>query len=193
MENQSGELFPRKWSSSFPTSLSLVWWEALLLLGSGALAVVLHQVLRMPLQLPGRHGIEWMALLVLSRSMSRFRWAGGLSGLGAAVCSLLPIWGALDDPLIWLFYLVPGIVMDLAFTALPHWREQIWFLAGLGGLAHATKPLGRWAINLATGLPYSSLWVGVGYPLATHLLFGVVGGLLGGLIAWGVRRVSSKG
>ena len=47
------------------TNLSAV--EALLMLGLGAAAVVLHQTLRAPLNLPGRHGLEWMALLVIGR------------------------------------------------------------------------------------------------------------------------------
>ena len=61
---------------------SLARWELLLLVSSGALAVVLHQILRMPLGLPGRHGIEWMALLVIGRAATHRRGAGTLASAG---------------------------------------------------------------------------------------------------------------
>jgi hypothetical protein len=174
------------------SKLNLAWWEAGLLVGLGAAAVVLHQALRLPLELPGRHGIEWMALLVLGRSLSRSKTAGTLTGLGAAFTSILPIWGALDDPFIWLIYLVPGLVMDFAFARLPRWTNSLIFLASLGALAHGTKPLARWLINLATGFPYGSLLWGVFYPLGLHMAFGAAGGLLGALVALGVRKLSDR-
>jgi hypothetical protein len=188
-----GESSLKSKSKDFLNSLSLAWWEALLLLGSGALAVVLHQSLRLPLGLPGRHGIEWMALLVLGRSTSRFRWAGSLTSTGAALTLLMPVWGVRDDPFIWLIYLLPGIVMDLVFYWLPQLQNKLWFWAGLGGLAHATKPLARWVISLASGWAYGSLLNGMLYPLSTHILFGMLGGLLGAAISLtGKRLIESK-
>jgi hypothetical protein len=148
------------------------------LLGLGIAAVVLQAVLRWPLKLPGHHGLEWMALLMIGRSTSRYRWAAGLSSVGAATCSVLPLWGS-DDPLIWLSYLLPGLLIDVGFRLGQSWQANIWFLACLGGLAHATKPLIRLVVNLISGWPYGSLLGGVAYPLATHILFGFVGGLLG--------------
>ena len=175
------------------SSLSLVWWEALLLLGCGALAVVLHQSFRFPLGLPGRHGIEWMALLVLGRSTSRFRWAGSLTSTGAALTSLLPLWGMRDDPFIWLIFLLPGFVMDFVFYWVPELQSKLWFWVSLGGLAHATKPLVRWAISFGSGWAYGSLLYGVAYPLATHVLFGMAGGLLGAAISLaGKRMIENK-
>ncbi|GAP12586.1 hypothetical protein LARV_00322 [Longilinea arvoryzae] len=183
-----GTVSQKKSLSSFLNSANLTALEALLMLGVGASAVVLHQVLRAPLDLPGRHGLEWMALLVIGRSFGRSRYAGSLASIGAAITAVLPMWAGFDDPLIWLIYLLPGPIMDLAFARFSRWQGNLAFLAVLGGLAHATKPLVRWVINLVTGFPYGSLLWGVGYPLATHILFGAAGGLLGGLVVWGVRR-----
>jgi len=188
-----GVLSLKSKSKDVLNSLSLAWWEALLLIGSGALAVVLHQSLRFPLGLPGRHGIEWMALLVLGRSTSRFRWAGSLTSTGAALTSLMPVWGVRDDPFIWVIYLLPGIVMDLVFYWLPQLQSKLWFWASLGGLAHATKPLARWAISLGSGWAYGSLLYGVAYPLTTHILFGLIGGLLGAAISLTGKRLIERG
>jgi hypothetical protein len=188
----NGTFSPKIVSKAFPTEWALTWWEALLLLGSGALAVVLHQSFRLALGLPGYHGIEWMALLIMGRSFSRFRGAGTLSSLGAAGVSMLPIWGAMDDPFIWLIYLLPGPVMDLAFRYLPCYANKLWFLMILGGLAHTTKPVARLVITILSGWLFGSFRYGVVYPIASHLLYGMIGGLLGALLVLGIHRVLPK-
>lgn len=178
-------------SKSFPTDWALTWWEALLLLGAGAFAVVLHQSFRWPLGLPGHHGIEWMALLLLGRASSRFRGAGSLTSLGAAATALLPGWG-FSDPFIWLIYLVPGPVMDVAFRYLPRYADKVWFFMLLGGLAHVTKPVIRLVIAVVSGWSFGSFRYGVAYPIASHFLYGLIGGLLGALLVLGLQRLTPK-
>lgn len=187
----NGISFPKNISKAFPTDWTLKWWEALLLIGSGVTAVVLHRALDLSLGLPGHHGIEWMTLMILGRASSRFRGAGTLTSLGAASASMLPF---LQDgnPFAWLFYLLPGLVMDLAFRYLPRFANKLWFLILLAGLAHVTKPIGQLTINLITGWPFGSFRYGILYPFASHLLFGMIGGLLGGMILLGIQRASKK-
>jgi hypothetical protein len=189
---ETGTLSQKKTLSSVLSKAQVAWWEALLLFGLGATAVLLHQALRAPLNLPGRHGLEWMALLILGRALSRSRVAGSITSVGAATFSVLPIWGAVHDPFIWLIYLVPGLLMDFVFAKLPGMTGKLWFLALLGSLAHATKPLIRLVITLITGFPFGSLLYGILYPLGSHLLFGLLGGLLGGLLALGVQKSVKK-
>jgi len=169
----------------------LKWWEALLLIGSGIMAVVLHRAYDLSLGLPGHHGIEWMALMILGRASSRFRGAGTLTGIGASFASTTPLLHG-ENPFTWLFYLLPGPVMDFAFHYLPRFANKFWFLVLLSGLAHATKPIGQLTINLITGWPFGSFRFGVLYPFASHLLFGMIGGLLGALIVLGVQRSSKS-
>jgi hypothetical protein len=188
----NGTFSPKTASKAFPTEWALTWWEAMLLLGSGALAVVLHQGFRLPLGLPGHHGIEWMALLIMGRAFSRFRGAGTLSSLGAASVSMLPVWGAAHDPFIWLIYLLPGPLMDIAFRYLPRYAGKLWFLMLLGGLAHITKPVARLVITILSGWSFGSFRYGVAYPIASHLLYGMIGGLLGALLVLGMQRLTPK-
>lgn len=178
-------------SKAFPTDWTLKWWEALLLFGGGALAVVLHRAYDLSLGLPGHHGMEWMALMIIGRASSRFRGAGTLTSVGASFASALPFLHG-ENPFTWLFYLLPGPVMDLAFRYLPLYANKLWFLVLLGGFAHATKPMGQFIMNLFTGWPFGSFRYGVLYPFASHLLFGMIGGLVGALIVLGVQRASSK-
>jgi hypothetical protein len=187
----NGTAYPRTASKAYPTDWTIRWWEALLLLGSGVTAVILHRAFDLSLGLPGHHGIEWMALMSLGCASSRFRGAGTLTSLGAAFASTMPFLHG-GNPFTWLFYLLPGPVMDLAFRYLPRFANKAWFLVLLGGLAHATKPLGQLIMNLITGWPFGSFRYGVLYPFASHLLFGMIGGLLGGLILLGIRRLGPK-
>ncbi len=192
MMQSDGALSLRRSSNRFLGSIDFAWWEALLLLGGGALAVVLHQTTRFPMGLPGRHGLEWMAILLVGRASSRSRYAGSLVGTGAAAFSLLPLWGVGHDPFLWLLYLVPGLLIDIAYSEPPSWRASLWLLPLVAGLAFATKPLIRWVISLLTGLPYGSLLMGLGYPLLTHFLFGLLGGVLGALAVMGARKIKAK-
>ena len=187
----NGIAYPKSASRAFPTDWMLSWWEALLLIGSGVTAVVLHRAFDTSLGLPGHHGVEWMALMIIARVSSRFRGAGTLSSVGASFASTLPFLQG-GNPYAWLFYLLPGILMDFAFRYLPRYADQIWFLILLGGLAHTTKPIGQLTVNLITGWPFGSFRYGVLYPFAGHLLFGMIGGLLGALIVLGIQRYSQK-
>ena len=178
-------------SRTFPTDWTIAWWEALLLIGGGVAAVVLHRATDMSLGLPGHHGIEWMALLIISRMSSRFRGAGTLTSVGASFASMLPFLQG-GNPYAWLFYLLPGLVMDFDFRYLPRLTNQLWFLVLLAGFAHMTKPVGQLTVNLLTGWPFGSFRYGVLYPFTGHLLFGMIGGLLGAWIVLGIRRNSQK-
>lgn len=186
----AGEFFPKNKSRRLPNSRALVWAEVLLLAASGAAVVALHEFLRLPLGLPGRHGIEWMALLLLGRSASRLSGAASLASAGAAFTSLLPFWRG-DDPFVWLAYLVPGLVLDAAYRLWPRFVSKAWFIVLLGALAHASKPILRLMINLITGFPFGSFRYGVVYPIWTHLLFGLIGGLMAVAIMWGIKRAGS--
>ena len=187
----NGIAYPKTASRSFPTDWTLNLWEALLLIGSGVTTVVLHRTFDLSLGLSGHHGIEWMALLILGRVSSRFRGAGTLTGIGAAFASTLPFLHG-GNTLTWFFYLIPGPVMDFAFHYLPRFKDKFWFLVLLGGLAHITKPLSQLSINLITGWPFGSFRYGVLYPISSHLLFGMIGGLLAALILLASSTLLSK-
>jgi hypothetical protein len=161
------------------------------LIGGGVMAVILHRTTDLSLGLPGHHGIEWMAIMILGRASSRFRGAGTLTSIGASFASVLPFLHG-NNPFTWIFYLLPGPVMDLAFRYLPRYADKLWFLVLLGGFAHVTKPIGQLTVNLLTGWPIGSFRFGVVYPFASHILYGMIGGMLGALILFGIRLISSK-
>lgn len=178
-------------SKVFQTEWSLTWLEALLLIGGGVMAVVIHRTTDLSLGLPGHHGIEWMALMMLGRASSKFRGAGTLTSIGASFASTMPFLQG-DNPFTWLFYLFPGPVMDVAFRYLPNYANKIWFMVLLGGLAHMTKPIGQLTMNLITGWPFGSFRYGIVYPFVSHFFFGLIGGLLGALVVLGINKLSEN-
>ena len=187
----NGTPSPRNISRSYPTEWSLSWLEALLLIGGGVMAVILHRTTDLSLGLPGHHGIEWMALMIIGRASSKYRGAGTLTSIGASFASVLPILHG-DNPFTWMYYLLPGPVMDLAFRYLPRYANKLWFMVLLGGFAHMTKPIGQVTVNLLTGWPIGSFRFGILYPFTSHLLFGMIGGLLGALVVLGSHHASKK-
>ena len=178
-------------SKAFPTDWSLSWIEALLLIGSGVLAVVIHRNTDLSLGLPGHQGIAWMAILIIGRMSSRFRGAGSLAGIGASAATFIPALHT-ANPFTALFYLLPGPVMDFAFYYFPRYANKLWFLVLIGGLAHVTKPIGQLVVNLVMGWPFGSFRFGVLYPIASHLLFGLIGGFIGAIIMLGFHHLSKK-
>ncbi len=114
MEKPTGDSSVSRLSRLYQTSLLGTLTEVLLLVILGVLIVALYSMLRWPIKLPGHHGIEWMALLVAGRLISRRRWGATISSTSAAIFSLMPVWG-LKDPLAPLTYFVPGILLDIGF------------------------------------------------------------------------------
>jgi hypothetical protein len=163
--------------------------QILWLVALGCLQVWLHEAFRFPLHLPGRHGLEGMALLALARCSSGMRGAATVSASGAAAFSLLPAWRA--DPFDPLLYLLPGLVMDAGWRAAPRLTARPLATALLAALAHATKPLARAALQQVTPVVFGSMAAGALFPLATHLAFGFAGGLVGAT-TWRALRGSRR-
>ncbi len=183
-----GSFWTRNW---FEGSKARTIAQVAFLLGLGLVAVVLHVSFRLPLQLHGRHGVEWMALLLLGRLSVNRRWSASTVGLGAASASFLPYWG-FKDPLMPLLFLLPGLIVDGGFRLFDRWGRSLPFLLFAGALAHASKPLVRGVGAATFGLKYGFLKDGLLYGVFLHLVFGAVGGLLAYLYVIGSRRLEGR-
>lgn len=171
-----GRLSPKTISRAFPIRLLYDFTEIILLAGIGAAGVLIHAYLRIPMKLPGHHGIIYMALLLSGRLISGKRFASGYSSMGAAVMLLIPL--GFKDPFIPVIYLFPGFIVDIFFYSFKSVQPKVFLLAIICGLAYMTIPITRIFITMATGFPYGSLATGFLYPLFTHFIFGFAGGLI---------------
>ncbi len=154
--------------------------RALFLASLGVTIVALERGFNWSLQLPGHHGLEAMALLVLARLSCTNPWSATLVGASAAVAA--PFLGASHGVLMPLFYVLPGLVLDLGYRLSPRFGRALLFLPVLAALAYAAKPAVRVFANQALGMQFGSLRAGPVYPIITHLLFGFLGALAAVLV-----------
>jgi len=153
----------------------------LFLASLGIAIVLLEQAFRWPLQLPGHHGLEAMALLVFGRLSCSNPWSATMVGASAAVAA--PFVGADHGVLMPLFYVLPGLVIDLGYRLRPQLLARLLLaLPVLAALAFATKPVLRVVANQVFGMPFGSLRAGPVYPILTHLMFGFLGALAAVLV-----------
>lgn len=166
--------------------------EYLLLFGIGIVAIMLHARLRTPLNIPGHHGIEFMALLMAGRVASKVKWASSISSLGIGLVLLFPAFG-FSDPFMGLVYILPGIVVDIFYNLTWKSKYHLMIIALISGLAYYTIPFGRLFINVVTGFPYHS-FIKHGYliPLLTYFIFGSIGGFAGAGITSSLLKYFSK-
>lgn len=155
--------------------------RAAFLVSLGVAIVLLEQAFRWPLQLPGHHGLEAMALLVFGRLSCTNPWSATLVGASAAVAA--PFVGADHGVLMPLFYVLPGIVLDAGYRLWPRLVSQaLLFLPLVAAVAFAAKPVVRVVANQWFGMPFGSLRAGPVYPILTHLMFGFLGALAAVLV-----------
>jgi hypothetical protein len=166
--------------------------EYLVLFSLGMIAILLHARLRTPLNIPGHHGLEFMAILMAGRVASKIKWASSISSLGIGCILLFPVFG-FKDPFMGINFMLPGILIDVFYVLSRKFKYQMLVLAVIAGLAYFTIPLSRLLIHFITGYPYSS-FIKFGYtiPLVSHLLFGMAGGFAGSGVTLSIIKYFRK-
>lgn len=165
-------------SSLFPSRIAGVLAEVIFLLFLGMLAMVIHAKLRIPLQLPGRQGILFLTLIILGRGLSRFPYAGSIMCSGSALI-LAASWLGFREPLAPVVYLMVGFILDILYY---NFRKVMPFVLATVlscSIGWMCIPLIKLVIASTTGMLFTSFRYGIAWPIATHLIFGMAGGLLG--------------
>lgn len=158
----------------------------------GVLSVVMHETVRLPLQLPGHHGLEAMALLVIARLTCTHPLSATITALSSATTAMAI--GAGHGWVSPLFIVLPGLVLDLGMLLLKRLPMTLLLVAlpFVAAFAHATKPLMRLGLWQGYGMQFGSFRHGVIWPFATHLAFGFVGALIAVLMWYGWDRATRR-
>ena len=152
----------------------------------GVIAGLLHVHLRYPLNIPGHHGLEWMAVLLFGRSLSTYRFAAGSVAAGAATSYLLqsaflPLAHEVKPVLI---FLLSGFAADIIYLSLRNKMPGLVTAGLTGSLAFITKPAVMYSLYLGTGMHVGMFVKHPDYlPFVSHFLFGLAGGTGGYLLA----------
>jgi len=162
-------------------------FQLILLALLAVLIVVAKIALRLPLQMPGHSGIFWMAIVIVAAGVVPKRGAASLVGLTSGIIAAvfgLGDFGALDTLL---SYTAVGVGVDLALLLLGSPTNLVAaVLAGTFG--HMMKFLVKWALATVIGAPAGFVALGLARSLLGYLVFGALGGLLGGLTLAALRR-----
>ena len=162
-------------------------FQLVLLALLAALIVVAKIALRLPLQLPGHSGIFWMAIIVVAAGVVPKLGAASLVGLTSGLLAAflgLGDFGALETLL---SYTLVGVGTDLALLLLRH-PENLLVAGLVGVLGHLAKFLVKWGLGAITGAPMGFVALGLTRSLVGYIIFGAIGGLLGGLTLAALRR-----
>ena len=162
-------------------------FQLILLTLFAALIVVAKIALRLPLQLPGHSGIFWMAIIVVAAQVVPRPGAASLVGLSSGLLAAflgLGDFGALDTVL---SYSMAGVGVDLALLLLGS-PENLLTATIAGLIGHLAKFLVKWAIGLISGAPIGFVALGLARTLISYIIFGAIGGLLGGLTLAALRK-----
>ncbi len=155
-------------------------FQLILLALLSVLIVVAKIALRLPLQLPGHSGIFWMAIVIVAAGVVPKRGAASLVGLTSGIIAAvmgLGDFGALDTLL---SYTAVGVGTDLSLLLLGS-PTNLTTAALAGTLGHTAKFLVKWALATAIGAPAGFVALGLARSLLGYVVFGTLGGLLGGL------------
>jgi hypothetical protein len=179
----SGTASPARWSNGSSPKAAL-GVELTLLLGAGMAAALLHESFRWPLHMPGRHGLDWLAILMSARLLSARPGAALAVACGAALTAL----AAGSNVLRPLTYLLQGVVLDGLFLLLGRRSAMPLVAMAIGALVHAVSPLLKNLIGAQGLWSFDSLSQGLGYPLVAHALFGAIGAGCAALAVGAWRR-----
>ena len=189
----NGNVQQKSWLKGFLTDSRVeTVLEAILLFLAGVLAITLHARLRIPMNIPGHHGVEFMAIILAARLASKMKWASSISAMGIGIFILFPVLG-FNDPMMGFNYMLPCFFMDFAWQNTRNKKYANLMLALAAGFAYMLIPISRLVTTFTTGFPYSS-FIKHGYvtPVVTFLIFGFLGGLLGSGIYKLVKRLLHK-
>jgi hypothetical protein len=177
----SGDSFQERKSGAIEPLGELTRERLMLLLALGAGVVILEELFRFALKLPGHHGLEAMALLAFARLSCHYRWSASIAAVAsAATAAALGVGHGALTPVL---YLLPGLFIDLGVMLVPAWRRGLLWLPLFAAFGYAAKPVVKWFAMQGIGLEFGSLLNGLAYPFSTHLVFGFTGALVA-MVAW---------
>ncbi len=152
-----------------------------LVIALGAVGVIVAQMVwRLPLGIPGHRGAIWLTALIVVAFLAP-RGATAVTGITAA-----GVGGALgliaSGPLGFVPYLAAALLLEGAL-AWPPVKRHPWLLVPLAAPIHLVGVIVPITKGWAVGVTPAALAHGLSGVAAFHLLFGLVAGILGWLIA----------
>ncbi len=177
MKIMNGKLHQKSLLKVFQTSIS-TRLEMFILLFLGMIAIFAHARFRSGINIPGHHGLEFMALLMVGRAASKIKWASLFFSIGVISLLFIPFLG-FKNPIMSFVFLIPGISVDIFYNSIKKYNNKIWFLSLVGGISYGLVPIIRLLLTEFTGIIHKSLLLTPVYTITTHIIFGTIGSIIG--------------
>jgi hypothetical protein len=146
-----------------------------------ALVFISKTFVKIPVHVPGHSGVIWIALMVVGAGLIRRFGTAFVIGFVAGMLVTLFGWGR-DSLLEWTRYAAAGLTLDVVGLLLGGRFESPVVAAIAGAAAHVAKLVTMLIVGLLLRLPAAFLGIGLGVAATTHLVFGVLGGIVGALL-----------
>jgi hypothetical protein len=174
----NGQFYQKNISKGSAINTTVIIQELLILMLFGFVVAFLRARLRIPLHMPGHHGVEVMFLVVLARLITRLPVSSTITTMSAAVCMLIPGLGY-SDPFLPVIFILFGLFLDAAFRYFPGFQYKIPFVVLVAGISYSFIPLWRFLLVVFANFPYSSILKGgFAINLLSHFIFGAIGGFV---------------
>ncbi|MAT45583.1 MAG: hypothetical protein CL609_24905 [Anaerolineaceae bacterium] len=128
-----------------------------------------------------------MAIIIVASKVVPKRGSASLVGLLSGVIAAfmgLGDFGALNT---FISYTIIGIGTDLALFLLGN-PENLFVAGFVGAFGHFCKFLVKWAFGAITGAPVGFVALGLAKAIVGYLIFGAIGGVLGGLTLRALKK-----
>jgi hypothetical protein len=179
MMERNGKSLIKKLSNK---TINKIWGltlrESVIISIFGAMTALSKFMFKVSLQIPGHSGLIWMILLSLCCLLFRNGRAGSLAGIISGLLVFLLFPG--KEGILTIFkYFIPGFCLDMILLLHPKIREKWYLFVITSSISYTAKLL----VNLVSGLllkiPFTLLLLGLKLFFINHLLFGLLGGLVG--------------
>lgn len=142
--------------------------------------MVAKLALRLPIQMSGHSGVFWMAIIIVATGVVPKPGAASLVGLSSGMIAAFLGMGDFGAINTFLSYAMVGVGVDLALLLLRN-PENLVVAALTGAIGHLSKFLVKWMLGILAGAPVGLVALGLVRALVGYIIFGALGGLLGGL------------
>ena len=152
-----------------------------------ALTIVAELTLRLPgVALPGHAGLFGVAVLVVAAGIIPKLGAPTLMGITCGILGAFVGVGNFGALHTFVTFLLMGVGIELVVLLPQRERLLVTILAGVVG--NFGRLLARFGLGILSGAPAGFLALGFSRVIIGYLIFGVIGGVLGGLTLAALRR-----
>lgn len=154
----------------------------------GTVIVLIKDITRLPLSLPGHTSIFWMGILVLGKGLIPKFGAGIIMGIVSGILAVLLGLGK-EGVFVFFKYFVPGLLLDFLAITFNHKLDNPFVGVICGTLTSLAKMAVNFALGILLKLPLVFLTLGLGFTAVSHVIFGAAGGFIATLL---IKRLKPR-